>query len=241
MDSRIEVGVKLDLEKIENRLSSKDEEKQVYISQVLDESENGNVLVSMPIKEGNVVPLSTGQKFIATFYTKSGLLRCNVVVTGRFKKGTLFLMEIAIATDFKKVQRREFFRYNCRMPMEYRIVKEEEKDLIDAGTDYEISDMQPEWKNAAILDISGGGIRFVSTNKEEDNSLIQVRFSLKIASEELMLSPFAILLRCEQNSNNKSLYNSHIMFKGIDKKLQETIVRFIFEEQRKKRSKDNRR
>lgn len=241
MDSRIEVGAKLDLEKIENRLSAKDEEKQVYISQVLDEAENGNILVSMPVKEGNVVPLGTGQKFIATFYTKSGLLRCNVVVTGRFKKGALFLMELAVATDFKKVQRREFFRYSCRMPMEYRLVKEEEKALIDEGKDYEIADMQPEWKNAAILDISGGGLRFVSTNQEPNNALIQVRFSLKIGEEDMMLSPFAILLRCEQNSNNKALYNGHIMFKGIDKKLQETIVRFIFEEQRKKRSKDNRR
>ena len=64
MDKRITIGDKLDLKKIEKRLSvDPDRVVPVYISQVLDEAENGDVLVAMPVSEGKVIPNILNEKY----------------------------------------------------------------------------------------------------------------------------------------------------------------------------------
>ena len=240
MDSRITIGDKIDLEKIETRLSADpDKRPTVYISQVLDDSQNGNLLAAMPIQEGKVIPLAVGQRFYATFYAKSALLRCEVEVTGRYKKGSLFLIELTQLTGFEKVQRREFFRLECNMPMEYRLINEEERSLIESGTLYDEKEMNPQWKKGIILDISGGGMRFVSGFREKKGDLIQVQFEMLVGEEEEIFCLYATLLRSEQNQNNSSIYDQRIMFWKLNKTLREKLIRSIFEIQRRSRSKSS--
>ena len=239
MDNRIAIGDKLDMKKIENRISANpDRKEKIYFSQVLDELDNGNMLVAMPIQEGKVIPLSVGEEFMVTFYTKSGLLSCQIVVTGRYKKGTLFLLEIEQKTILEKVQRREYFRLACRIPVEYRIVGDEEREYIEEGNAYNTDEVDNQWKNGIMLDLSGGGMRFVSAFREEKGVLIQVRFDMTIMEESEVVYAYASLLRSEQNPNNTSIYDQRIEFFKMDQGLRERIIRFIFQTQRKNRSKD---
>ena len=240
MDARIQIGNKLDLEKIDKSITIAGK-RQVYISKVLDVNENQseNLYVSMPVQEGHIVPLSVGQEFYATFYTKSGLLQSHVVVVGRYKKGNLFLMEIQLLSSLEKVQRREFFRFDCRIPMSYRILSKEEQIMIENEEMYEISDMQLEWKTAAMLDLSGGGMCFVTANRENHNIYVQVKFELLMSDQPTTIYAFADLLRCEQNRNNNAIYDCHLKFWRMNNTVREQIVRFIFDEQRKQRSKES--
>lgn len=238
MDSRITIGDKIDLEKIETRLSvDPDKRPPVYVSQVMDDSEDGQVLAAMPLQEGRVIPLGVGQKFNATFYSKKGLLRCEMEVTARYKRGTLFLMELTQNTIFKKVQRREYFRLECNMPIEYRLISEEEKMLIETGTFYDEADMVPEWRSGVALDLSGGGIRFVSGFREERDAFVQVRFEMPVGEETEIFCLFATLLSIEKNRNNNTIYDHRIMFWRLNKTLREKVIRSIFEMQRRSRSK----
>lgn len=238
MDSRITIGDKIDLEKIETRLSAApDKRAPIYASQILDESENGGILAAMPMKEGTVVPLAMGQKFLATFYTKSGLFRCEVEVSARYKKGTVFYMELTQNTIFKKIQRREYYRLECNKPMEYRLISDEEKKLIESGVMYEEEDMNPEWKKGVMLDLSGGGIRFVSVFQEKKDSFMQVRFEMPVGEEDEIFCLYARLIWSERNHNNTSIYNQRVKFWKLNNKLREKIIRSIFEMQRKIRLK----
>lgn len=240
MDSRIVIGDKMDLEKIETRISvDPDKRPTIYASQVLDESPNGGILAAMPIQEGRVIPLAVGQKFHATFYTKTGLFRCEVEITARYKKDTLFLMELTQNTIFKKIQRREYYRLECNMPMEYRLIGDAEKKMIESGTAYEEEDMNPEWKNGVMLDLSGGGIRFVSAFREEKDAFIQARFEMPVGGETEIFCLYATLLRSEKNQNNHSIYDQRAMFWRLDYSLREKIIRSIFEMQRRIRFKSS--
>jgi len=240
MDSRIVIGDKMDLEKIETRISvDPDKRPTIYASQVLDESPNGGILAAMPFQEGRVVPLAVGQKFHATFYTKTGLFRCEVEITARYKKDTLFLMELTQNTVFKKIQRREYYRLECNMPMEYRLIGDAEKKMIESGTAYEEEDMNPEWKNGVMLDLSGGGIRFVSAFREEKDAFVQVRFEMPVGEETEIFCLYATLLRSEKNPNNHSIYDQRAMFWRLDYSLREKIIRSIFEIQRRIRFKSS--
>lgn len=237
-DERINIGDKLDIEVIDTRLSADPDKKpSMYTSQVLDEGEYNSLFVAMPIKEGKLVPLSVDQELNVTFFTKSALLQCKAIVTGRFKKGTIFLMQIELLSALKKVQRREYFRFPCRIPIEYRIIEGVEKTVVEPGDAYNIDEWQMDWKKGVMLDLSGGGVRFVTTTLEKTEALVQVRFDIVIDDKPDVIYSFAHLLRSERNPNNKSLFDTRIEFWRMDQGTREKIIRYIFEEQRRNRSK----
>ena len=237
MDSKISIGDKIELEVIETRLSvDPDKRPDKYISQILDEAPNDRMYAAMPVRGGTIVPLSVGQKLSVTFYSNSGLQRCEVVVTGRYKRDGLFLVELEQTTVIQKVQRREFFRYECRKPIKYRIIEGEELEIIRSGNAYFADEQNAKWKDAIMLDLSGGGIRLVSSYKEEKGAFVEVQLDIECNEEVEILYLYAELLRSERNPNNHSIYDQRIMFWKIDNGMREKIIRYIFEQQRKKRS-----
>ncbi|MBQ9983205.1 MAG: flagellar brake protein [Lachnospiraceae bacterium] len=237
MDNKLSIGDKIELEKIETRLSvDPDKKPEKYNSQVLDEAPNDRIYAAMPIRGGTVVPLGVGQTFYATFFSNSGLLRCEVVVTGRYKKGGFFLVELEQKSSLQKVQRREFFRYECRKQIQYRIIEGEEKEMIRAGNAFQADEHSLEWKDAIMIDLSGGGIRMVSSASEEKGAFVELRFDIEINEEVEILYVYAELLRSERNQNNTSIYDHRIMFWKLDSGTREKIIRYIFEQQRKKRA-----
>ncbi len=237
MDNRLSIGDKIELEKIETRLSADPNKRpEKYNSQILDEAPNDRIYAAMPVRGGTIVPLSVGQKLTATFFSNGGLQRCEVVVTGRYKKDGLFLVELDQTTTLQKVQRREFFRYECRKQIQYRIIEGEEKEMIQSGNVCFPDGQDIKWKDAVMLDLSGGGIRFVSAFKEEKEAFIEVRFDIEHNEEVEILYVFAEILRSERNPNNTSIYDQRSMFWKIDNGMREKIIRYIFDEQRKRRS-----
>ncbi len=240
MDKRITIGDKIDLKKIDKRLSADlDKVMPNYISQVLDEAENGDLLVAMPVYEGRVIPLNVGDEYDTTFYTKSGLLNCRTVVTGRYKKGALFLLALSTLSELKKIQRREYFRLNCRNPLKYRVLGEDERNEIEKGNTYDIQLEEDEWKNGIMLDLSGGGIRFVSAFRDEKDVMLQVRFEFVHEGNPIMVYSYAQLLRCEVSENNKSIYDHRIKFFHMDRNVRESIIKYIFDIQRQMRVKES--
>lgn len=237
MDERIQIGDKLELKKIEKRLYAGTDDK-IYISQVLDEADNGNLLVSMPIQSGHVVPLGMDQEFTATFYTRTGLLSCKVIVTGRYKKESLFLLEIRLQNSLEKIQRREFYRLDCRIELQYRLVDAVEQKYIEEGQAYNPDELEIEWKKGIMLDLSGGGIRFVSPYKEEKDSLMEIRFDMDSAEGAEVVYTLANVLLSVQNANNNQIYEQRVQFYRMDQALQERIIHYIFETQRKNRMKE---
>lgn len=237
MDNRISIGDKIELVKIESRLSvDPDKKASKYTSQVLDEAPNNRMYAAMPIKGGTVVPLSVGDQFDATFYANSGLHHCKVVVTGRYRKEGLFLMELELVSALERVQRREFFRLESRKPMKYRVIEGEEYEMIRSGNAYFPDESSIAWKDAVMIDLSGGGIRFVSTYKEEKESFVEVQFDIELNEQVEIIHAYAEILRSERNPNNTSIYDQRVMFWKMDNGLREKIIHHIFNEQRKRRS-----
>lgn len=238
MDSRITIGDKLELKKIETESQENPSRKApIYISQVLDESQNGEYLVSMPLSEGKVIPLGVGQEFNAIFYSKKGLLQCQVEVTDRFRQEELFLMKLTPKTILEKIQRREYFRLPCHQPLKYHVLSDTEQKQLEEQQECDIDEVTAEWRRATMLDLSGGGIWVVSSMQEKRNSIVQVSFEITINNKKERIYAFAILLRSERNQNSQTEYDHHLMFWNMEQKIREKIIRFIFDEQRKNRAK----
>lgn len=230
MNKIISIGNKIDMEiLIDGEPVVEKEKRRSLICKVMDFPERNVIRISMPFFEGRIVPLSVGDQYHMNFFTDKGIYASRFVVVKRLKEGNLFLADMEIQESLKKVQRREFFRYDCRIPADYRLVSPEEleKERIEEPEDVE-------WKKGVVLDISGGGVRMISEFQETAGALMQLRMSLVVAGELHEFLLYGKLIASIKNKTRSELYEQRVEFNQIDEKEREKIIRYIFDEQRKR-------
>ncbi len=229
MRDSVFIGDKLDLVLINESLSDDSKKQKVYSSKVLDFKDDKTLQVSMPIYEGKIVPLIVNGKYEATFYTKKGLLQCKILVVGRYKEKAIYIADIAQLSNLKKVQRREFYRMDCRIEAEYRMIYEIEENKKEQE---EIEDV--EWNKGIIIDLSGGGMRMLTKEKGNKGDLLQIRFRFQSHTEYVKFVLYANSVRVSTYENNGKIYDNRLEFYNIEDIEREKLIKCIFEEERRK-------
>lgn len=224
------IGDKVDLKQI-GAVQRKNEKVPVYPSQILDIKENNVLQLSMPYYEGRIIPLAVNDKYEVCIYAKNGLYVCNSIILERYKTENMFYMDAAVYTDLKKIQRREYYRYTYRTNIEFRIVTEK----VAFGEKIESMEEQrtATWYNGIMMDLSGGGLRMVSALDIDKDTLMEFRFPITTPTGEQMVTIHGRQIRSQQMEGNPNLRDNRVEFINVDKILQEKIIRFIFEEERK--------
>lgn len=230
----ISIGNKLELVLLDQIIKN-EKDKKVYVSKIYDFIDDDVIQIAMPIYEGKLVPLPMDEKYSSCFYTDKGLLQCNSVVTSRYKSGNLFFLEITLLGKLNKVQRREFYRYQCKLDARMRVVSDEE---YETGIPEDYSDAEKEKYPVKILDISGGGIRLVTRNNIEKNKMVKIDFTLYIVGEVMNFSLFAHVLDSVHMQERRDLYEQRLEFMKITQEERDKIIRFIFESERMERKKE---
>ena len=69
------VGTKIELKRTSKIKKVDGEASVTYVSQILDNDKDGNIIAAMPISEGHIVPIEVGSVFQAYFYTSKGIYR----------------------------------------------------------------------------------------------------------------------------------------------------------------------
>ncbi len=233
----ISVGNKLELIRLENVIKN-DAEKKVYISKVYDILPKRILQIAMPILEGKIVPLEVDGKYYAVFYTDKGLLSCNVIVSQRYKSGNLFFVDIKLLSEPAKVQRREYYRYNCKLEAKYRAISVNEYET-GVPDNAEIPEDDLPWEQSVILDISGGGLRAIQKENVERGTVIRVKFSLSISDKVHTFRPFAKVLSSTLKEGRIPAYEVRMKFLKIRQEDRDDIIRFIFESERAARAKES--
>ena len=94
-------------------------------------------------------------------------------------------------------------------------------------------------KDGVIVDISGGGVRFVTKTKYEKETKIFFSFSLNINNKPVEFKTLGIVLESKELKNRPGEYENRVQFINMQADERETIIRYIFEEERKIRRKGN--
>lgn len=234
----ISIGNKLELVKLEQIIRN-EQNRKVYVSKIYDIFPNNTLQIAMPIYEGKIVPLNVSDKFAACFYTDKGLLQCNVLVTSRYKDGNLFFLEIEMLGKPEKLQRREFYRYNCVMDAKVRIVSDEEYST-GIPDDISVPEEDLDWNVAKILDISGGGTKIVQKIFLERNEVVKIKFMVLIIDEFVSFNLFARILDSLPVQGHSDMFEQRLEFMKIRQEERDKIIRFIFESERINRAKEAR-
>lgn len=239
----IEIGTKVDIYAVaeKERSARTGETVTVYKSQVYDIFEDEQLELLMPTEGGKLLLLSLGLRYEFVFYTKSGLYRAIGYVKERYKTDNRYLVRVELHTPLSKFQRRQFYRLKCIIDMRYCSITKEQasygrmEDLMD---ELRQENYYERLEAAQIVDISGGGVRFMSEQENRENDYVLMRLSLDDGREEKKYDLIGHVVGCSQAENSRRdhiKYESRVEFIWKDTKIQEEIIRYIFEKERKSR------
>ncbi len=243
-------GEKIDLIRSRNSLGEEVEEKQ-YSSKVLELLEDETVKIAVPIQNGLIIPLEVGDKYQFIFYTKRGLYHCRGKITQRYKEGLIAVLIVQLETDLEKYQRRQYYRLEYAMEVQYRVISLEEVSYIkklEVGVFHSqeekekleqlLKEEQSKWIKATIIDISGGGCRFNSQEEHPVGRNTKVQLSYSYKGEVKREIYTAKLIYCEPIEKIKGYFEHRVEFLEIKDTEREKLIKFIFEQERKIRRRE---
>lgn len=215
---------------------------KIYKSSVFDFLNDNEMEILMPTDSGKMVMFNIGFECQFYFYTSRGLFTCETVITNRYKKDNFFLLSAKVKSGIKKFQRREFYRLECSLDFSYYKISDEVADF-DTTEDLFEEITNPEYieqkQLARTRDISGGGIRFTVMESIEVGSKILIVIRLANDKVDRMFYLVTNVIACEPIERAQGLWVVRGKFEFKNKKDRDLIVRYVFEEDRMNRKKEN--
>lgn len=247
----IETGNRLELRRIRR---TGVEEEVAYVSRFLYQQSEDEAVIEMPVKEGHLITLEPGETFQVCFYTHKGLYRCQVQVTSRHYEDKLPVVVIKFRSEFERLQRRQHYRMECFLDMEFCELEEEEleqllweknnaqrqteqKEEQDGEEKKEEESAPYSFHTGMTLDISGGGVRFNAEHPAADGSIIAMKIAFPPQEIPLPQLLIAKVLTVIPVPNHTGKYEHRVQFMHIANAERERIIRYIFLEERKRRKK----
>lgn len=231
-------GNRIEIQTVERvKMANNNENKKVYVSQVRDILSDDQFEIFMPMEKSKVILLPVNTEFDLYFYTPQGLYQCFASVIDRYKDGTQYVLLMELNSNLRKFQRREYYRLSCALEMSSRPLEKEEKEAMDKKADLYLVPGLP-LKRSVVVDISGGGIRFISSYKYDVDSLLYCKYNLIIdgVSKEYTLIIKVLMVR--ELDNRPGVFEHRAQYVDIDTYEREEIIRFIFDEERKHRKRE---
>lgn len=231
-------GNRVEIQAVERvRPADDNERKKVYTTQVRDILSEDQLEVFMPMEKTKMILLPVNTEFDLYFYTQTGLFQCFATIIDRYKDGNQYVLLMELSSNLRKFQRREYYRLSCALEMNSRPLEKEEKDAMDKKSDLYLVPGLP-LKRSVVVDISGGGIRFISSYSYEPDSLIYCKYNLVIEGVAKEYTLISKVLTSRELDDRPGVFEHRAQYVDIDTYDREEIIRFIFEEERKHRKRE---
>ena len=234
----VKVGDKLELESIDDGTTNDLSEKKNYRSQVYDIVSEDQIKIAMPMEQGKVILLPVDGEYNMCFYSQSGLYQCLARVVDRYKSDNIFILVMELTADIRKYQRREYYRLNCVLDMKVREMSTAKKSPMGDREQVYFMDTDITFNNGTMVDISGGGARFISKIRYPKGCNIQFAFELFVSGKLTEYKLLGRVLYSEELESRPGSYEHRIQFINIMNDERESIIKFIFEEERKIRRRE---
>ena len=224
--SELQIGTKLELE-------LRDEEGKKLDQSLISEFEwlvdPKTLMIAAPIHEGEIYPLRNGTIINIYFVHKAGkeyeLYSFNAIISGREMSEKIALLKIGVISEIERIQRRQYYRLGCSMPVKFRVV-ESMSEIVNGSIPF---------RKTIASNLSGGGICLLLEDRLEVGKLVEC----EIATEENKeVRFFGKVIRYDNSQlDGRFKYEAGIAYIKINNNDREAVVKYIFNEQRKLRKK----
>ncbi len=194
-----------------------DSQARTYVSQVEHVMDPYTFTAYAPLAYGKPVKLPTDQTYSFMFVRDKYMDKYSALITHYFKEDGFNMMGVKLTSEGERLQRREFFRFYCLLPMKFC-------KLVNPLDEFGV---QPEMSEGIIKDISGGGIKCVSNLELSAND--RIKGIIVINKDYVIIMGRIVEVMHFPKSNYK--YQYRVEFIGLLPEDQEKIVQYIFKEQ----------
>ncbi len=228
-------GTKVELKSVDRPLvSGENYGNKTYYTKIYDVVKDDRLEIMMPMEQTKLILLPVDGRYDMVFYGKAGLYQCFGRIVDRYKSDNVYILVVELTSSLRKFQRREYYRLGCAIELGTRLwdeeeVEEESKDIIEEKT----------FQRAVMVDLSGGGLRFVSTYTYELESIILCSFKLNVQGTFKEFEVLGKVLHVNPTENRKDVYEHRVQFVHTSVSTREEIIKYIFEEERKTRKKES--
>lgn len=182
--------------------------KKEYLSQVLEISNENKMTVAVPIQNSHFVTILEGTSLTAIYNMDDrGIYEFKTKVL-RIEKSKIPQMIIEKTSSIVKNQRRDFFRLNLTVPVK---LKKDDSTVVDT---------------AHSKDISGGGIRLISSVDLRINDTIYIEFVLNKKKYRITGK---VVRTFPKQDNKREIAVQYLDIVEIDRN---DIIRYLFQQQR---------
>ncbi len=218
----MKIGTRLELELI-NKSGGKI--GQTYISQLMDVVNHDTIVIAAPVHESRLMLIVNGTNVRIIFrHDRHGILNFTGVISHKEKLDNLIVLYVKIESDFMKIQRRSYFRLDCNLKAAYQFILEEPPD--DAGVNNQLS----EYKKAITKNISGNGACIVTEDDIPKGSRLNLRIWL--ANDTIIDALCKVVRNIPIEIKRQTMFELGLFILEISQKDSESIVRYIFNQQR---------
>lgn len=235
-------GDKIELVKVDsgenNENNEKNEKITTYFSKIYDIIEEDKLKIAMPTEGTRMILLEKNVKYEICMFTAQGLYKCRAVMTERYKEDNVYIAIMELYTGVQKFQRRQHYRLECNIEVQYRVLTEEEAKLLlnnQKPADFENALVGKGQIRGITLDISGGGVRFISQSPDMEGKHILIEFDVQIGNAPKYFSIVAVQIDTRKKPNRKNVYEHRVQFENISQRDREDLIKYIFEEERRLR------
>lgn len=234
----IAAGDKIELQAVDKGRGSVGEISQkIYYSKVHDILSEDSLEIVMPMEQTKLILLPVDSEYDMVFYGASGLYQCFARIIDRYKSNNVYILVVELTSNLRRYQRREYYRFSCALEMCARNLVEEEVQAIENKVPYTLQPGLP-LKRSVIVDISGGGLRFMSNQRYEPESLLYCSYHLIVGGERKRYEIIGKVLSVKELQNKPGTLEHRVQYYNVDVETREAIIRYIFEEERRSRKRD---
>ncbi|MBD5459598.1 MAG: flagellar brake protein [Lachnospiraceae bacterium] len=238
-------GNKVELRAVEHTVGAETntgqvEKKKTYRTEIYDILSEDRIEIVMPMEKTKLIALQVDGEYDMIFYTEPVLYQCFGRIIDRYKRENVYILLFEMTSNLRKLQRREYYRYGCALDVRTRLLDDEEIKAVEKNKNKFSSGLP--LANCVAVDISGGGMKFVSSEKYEPESLIYCTYQLIINGKNKKYDLVGRIISSRELSNRPGSFEHRLQYVNMDEREREEIIKYIFEEERKERRREwNRR
>ncbi len=198
--------------------------QNIYYKSIIQELADDHIVIGVPLRRRRQMHLTEGIDWDFRLTMKDSLYYFRSSCLGQRGEGRLLLFMIARPVEVKRIQRRRHYRISCSFDAYYRVFIKPPETSPETSVEQTGAP-----RKAVVVDISGGGLQIVTSERLPAGSVLHLTLYLKSKERKKIVDVKAkVVWQRSFRQDRNMLFRHALQYVDISERLREKIVGFIF-------------